>query len=1851
MKFLHSVKKGLALVTLVALAIMALNLAIFLVPGVNRAEAATAYYVNPVGTDDVSHGLGPGTAAFKTIQYAINTAAAFGDTINVAAGTYTEDITVNKSLTILGAQSNVDATGGSWTGSTVIEAPGAAGATQYDGFSPHIKANNVVFKGFKVKATAVPTNNSGFYVGGEHYVLDNIEIANCEVTGRNEAGLIVSRLEIDSSITNLNINHVYAHDNASGNGIKMNNIAGPSISYNKITANGTTGAGIENQYGLWLGATNSSVDIHASVQNNTFSGNGVSAGNGGSVLIKQHSGSAQIITGTVINNNSFAETAGYYGINNTFATTIDGTSNWWGKASGPTHATNTKYLAYGETSTGAVVSDNVTFMPWLSAASGGSSVIPVTRTSPTGSFLNPAAAIADAATITGSTLTLAAGTFTDLGTTTVNKSVTIRSAAGTYNVAAALQTKITGTGRFLLNANNIVLDGLLFETTTRPLGSLVATSGVNITDNKFHNIVGVAIEVAGGTNMTISGNAIDTVTNDGLANGMFLSAMTGTTITNNNIANCAYIGIVNSNSTNLTITKNTFNNIGSSGEAGFNLHLVNGATVSGNTMTNAPIYLYASTLTTGTINITNNTITNPAGPSAGKAILTDGSNLGGATVNITSNNLANNSYGVYNPGTVDINARNNWWGSSSGPYNATSNPSGTGSAVTDHVIFNPWNTTVTASYSWQFVSQTSDKNLANLSPGETATITLTAKNTGNATWVRTGSNPVRVGTTNPRDRMSVFANGTWLGANRPVGLPEGTDSVAPGANVTFTWTYTAPATAGTYRENFSLLAEGITWMNDPGVNYYTVVKGNYSWQFVSQTSDKNLANLSTGEEATITLRAKNTGTATWFRTGNFPVRVGTTHPRDRMSVFANGTWLGANRPVGLPGGTTSVAPGVSVTFTWTYTAPATAGTYRENFSLLAEGITWMNDPGVNYYTVVVAAPTPITAIGAITGTPRVGQVLTAGALTPAGATASYQWKIADTVGGTYSNIVGATSSTYTVVAGNLGKFIKVVATGTGSYTDTATSAAKAIYSDIVLVAENFNTNRAGDYYGATVGYELSGANAGNVASASVALYDGSNTLMVTNTSKSAAKVNNTLQGPHYSSAFRVKIGTYTSSTTWNLGAWAPTATRSVKPARAVITLTDINGYTYTVENTNFLDAPPSHDTWASLFPTLTYTAGAGGSVTGITPQAIESYGLNGTAVGAVAAAGYHFTKWSDDSTANPRTDLNVQGDVTVTANFAANQLTIADPTLTLSKPYDANTTAVVTAGALIGVGSPDVVTVSAVANYNTANVGIDKTITVVYTLGGADAAKYIKPVDYVVHTGEITAAVALDIVLTPQNLVTNRAGDYYGVSSNWVLSGTDVAQVASVKVELFNEADGLMATNTSKSADKVNIAKGYSSAFIVKAGTYPTGGTSSTWSFGIWSPTSGTPPHYAKITVTDTHGFTYVANTSDLGQTPPANVTWASLFSVALRYTSGANGVINGTLSQDVAYGASGTAVTAVANNGYHFTGWSDGVATAARTDLYTGGDKTVTANFVQTDIVLTPQNLATNRDGYYYGVSSNWILGGTDASKVASVSVALYDTDHVLMATNTSKSAAKVNNTLQGPGYSSAFLVKPGTYSTSSTWNFGAWYGGLASSKSADYATITVTDIYGSTYVGNTSDLSNTQNVSWASLFSVSLAYTAGANGSLTGTASQTVAYGASGTAVTAVGNSGYHFVNWSDGVATAARTDLYTGGDKTVTANFEADHVINIATIPGVTAPVTGATPVTTITETAQYTGAVTWSPVNNPFAGTTVYTATIMLTPKTGYTLTGVSADFFTVAGSTFRTNPANSGTVTAVFPVTL
>ena len=91
-------------------------------------------------------------------------------------------------------------------------------------------------------------------------------------------------------------------------------------------------------------------------------------------------------------------------------------------------------------------------------------------------------------------------------------------------------------------------------------------------------------------------------------------------------------------------------------------------------------------------------------------------------------------------------------------------------------------------------------------------------------------------------------------------------------------------------------------------------------------------------------------------------------------------------------------------------------------------------------------PTPANSLApAISGTTTFGQVLTTTTGTWSNSpTYAYQWSRAATSGGSYTNISGANSSTYTLVAADVGQFLKSTVTATnGSGSASSTSSATA----------------------------------------------------------------------------------------------------------------------------------------------------------------------------------------------------------------------------------------------------------------------------------------------------------------------------------------------------------------------------------------------------------------------------------------------------------------------------------------------------------------------------------------------------------------------------------------------------------------------------------------------------------------------------------------------------------------------------------------------------------------------------------------------------------------------------------------
>jgi hypothetical protein len=105
-----------------------------------------------------------------------------------------------------------------------------------------------------------------------------------------------------------------------------------------------------------------------------------------------------------------------------------------------------------------------------------------------------------------------------------------------------------------------------------------------------------------------------------------------------------------------------------------------------------------------------------------------------------------------------------------------------------------------------------------ITSGETATVTVTIKNTGTAAW---DLDATRIGTQDPQDRDSaLFVDGDWLGPNRATAVDAKTGAGTLG---TFTFQIRGPSVREptVYDEAFAFVQEGVTWF---GPTFHVVVQ-------------------------------------------------------------------------------------------------------------------------------------------------------------------------------------------------------------------------------------------------------------------------------------------------------------------------------------------------------------------------------------------------------------------------------------------------------------------------------------------------------------------------------------------------------------------------------------------------------------------------------------------------------------------------------------------------------------------------------------------------------------------------------------------------------------------------------------------------------------------------------------------------------------------------------------------------------------------------------------------------------------------------------------------------------------------
>jgi glucose/arabinose dehydrogenase len=101
-------------------------------------------------------------------------------------------------------------------------------------------------------------------------------------------------------------------------------------------------------------------------------------------------------------------------------------------------------------------------------------------------------------------------------------------------------------------------------------------------------------------------------------------------------------------------------------------------------------------------------------------------------------------------------------------------------------------------------------------------------------------------------------------------------------------------------------------------------------QFISQSVPATMVH---GQQYTISITIKNTGTKTWDPAS---YRLGSANPRDNLTWGLNRAFL-----------TAPVAPGAQVTFRFTVRAPRTAGTYNFQWQMVEERVAWFGASTTN----------------------------------------------------------------------------------------------------------------------------------------------------------------------------------------------------------------------------------------------------------------------------------------------------------------------------------------------------------------------------------------------------------------------------------------------------------------------------------------------------------------------------------------------------------------------------------------------------------------------------------------------------------------------------------------------------------------------------------------------------------------------------------------------------------------------------------------------------------------------------------------------------------------------------------------
>ena len=367
-------KRIISIVFALAL-VLALSLATVVPVG-----ATSTWYVDPTGTDDGSHGTGPGTAAWQTIQYAVSHVGP-GDIITVGPGTYIMgQIVISQGLTIIGGSPKpvINPTGnlpGTLAGNAWILVNAGVTFTLRDvvldgnpffvytairnhGFTT---LDNVDFRNIQMSVSGTPYRGyavvtfGGTVPGGwgtdSHGaggLASTLSVTGCTFQQIGRDGVLVKGTQATASISGCTYT-----GHGTGDWLEYGVEVGAG-GVATITGNTITGCGISGT--AWSSAAVAVTDAYGPGSAATITGNNLT-GNEHGIAAAYNATDASVVTAHFNNISGNVE-----GIHTpSTVVTTDGECNWWGDASGPTHSGNPGGI-------GDPATDFVDYTPWLTEA-------------------------------------------------------------------------------------------------------------------------------------------------------------------------------------------------------------------------------------------------------------------------------------------------------------------------------------------------------------------------------------------------------------------------------------------------------------------------------------------------------------------------------------------------------------------------------------------------------------------------------------------------------------------------------------------------------------------------------------------------------------------------------------------------------------------------------------------------------------------------------------------------------------------------------------------------------------------------------------------------------------------------------------------------------------------------------------------------------------------------------------------------------------------------------------------------------------------------------------------------------------------------------------------------------------------------------------------------------------------------------------------------------------------------------------------------------------------------------------------------------------------------------------------